>query len=64
MTHQHPQIPLRGGYFLKEDVALFDAPFFSMTAAEAGAMDPQQRMALETAFHALEDGTYPLKYDL
>lgn len=24
----------QGGYFLKDDIATFDAPFFSMTAAE------------------------------
>nr|POE87423.1 reducing polyketide synthase hmp8 [Quercus suber] len=29
----------RGGYFLKEDVGLFDAPFFSMTAAEGMRFD-------------------------
>lgn len=31
-----------GGNFLKEDVGLFDAPFFSLTAQEATSMDPQQ----------------------
>lgn len=28
----------RGGYFLKQDPALFDAPFFNITRAEAEAM--------------------------
>lgn len=26
---------VRGAYFLKEDLSLFDAPFFNMTSAEA-----------------------------
>lgn len=30
-----------GGNFLKEDLGLFDAPFFSLTAQEATSMDPQ-----------------------
>lgn len=30
---------VRGGNFLKEDIALFDAPFFSITAKEAHAME-------------------------
>ena len=50
------QIPLRGAHFLEEDLAVFDAPFFSITSAEAVSMDPQQRMLLETAYRALENG--------
>ncbi|TGO26315.1 hypothetical protein BPAE_0062g00360 [Botrytis paeoniae] len=34
-------IPLRGGSFLKEDLGVFDTPFFSITPAEAACMDPQ-----------------------
>ena len=50
----------KGGYFLKEDVGLFDAPFFSMTQGEANAMDPQHRMLLEIAYESLEDAGIPL----
>ncbi|KAI0896065.1 hypothetical protein F4806DRAFT_502417 [Annulohypoxylon nitens] len=44
----------RSGHFLKDDVSAFDAPFFKITAQEAHAMDPQQRMALELSYEALE----------
>jgi acyl transferase domain-containing protein len=38
-----------------EDVARFDASFFDIAPVEAIRMDPQQRIFLETAWHALED---------
>ncbi|KAL8949407.1 MAG: hypothetical protein Q9222_004476 [Ikaeria aurantiellina] len=47
-------IPIRGGHFIREDLGAFDASFFSITPAEAAAMDPAQRMLLETAYHAFE----------
>jgi acyl transferase domain-containing protein len=46
----------RGGNFMKGDVIGFDAPFFSITAKEAHAMDPQQRIALELTYEGLENG--------
>ena len=50
------QLNVRGGHFIKEDLACFDAPFFSITPAEAECMDPQHRWALETTYRALENG--------
>jgi acyl transferase domain-containing protein len=50
------QMPVRNGHFLKEDLGAFDAPFFSITATEAAGLDPQQRILLETAYRALENG--------
>lgn len=45
----------RGGHFLEGDLSRFDPAFFSISAAEAEAMDPQQRMVLMAAYHALEN---------
>jgi acyl transferase domain-containing protein len=36
----------------------FDAGFFGVTPREAELLDPQQRVFLECAWHALEDGGY------
>jgi acyl transferase domain-containing protein len=38
-----------------DDIELFDAGFFGYPAHEAALMDPQQRLFLEQAWHALED---------
>ncbi|KAL8717594.1 MAG: hypothetical protein Q9225_005174 [Loekoesia sp. 1 TL-2023] len=45
----------RGGHFLEQDVAAFDANFFGIPPSEANAMDPQQRLQLESAYEALEN---------
>jgi acyl transferase domain-containing protein/NADPH:quinone reductase-like Zn-dependent oxidoreductase/acyl carrier protein len=37
------------------NVALFDAEFFGYSPREASLMDPQHRLFLETAWHAMED---------
>ncbi|TEY78486.1 hypothetical protein BOTCAL_0048g00120 [Botryotinia calthae] len=54
--------PVRGGHFIKEDLGVFDAKFFSITPAEAAAMDPAQRILLETTFRALENSGIPLEH--
>ncbi|KAI0540917.1 polyketide synthase PksD [Xylaria digitata] len=51
----------RGAHFLKEDPTSFDAPFFSISSNEAASMDPQQRMLLETAYHAMENAGIPVE---
>ena len=52
---------VKGGHFLKENVKVFDAPFFSITPNEAKMMDPQQRMLLEVTYEAFENGKrYPI----
>src|SRR3569833_3208384 len=42
----------RGGHFLEGDIAAFDAPFFSISPAEALSMDPMQRILLVVVFVA------------
>lgn len=46
---------------MKEDLGLFDAPFFGINDADAKAMDPQQRLALETVYRALENAGLPIE---
>ncbi|KAI1113668.1 hypothetical protein F5Y14DRAFT_441759 [Nemania sp. NC0429] len=45
----------KGGHFLKQDPAVFDAPFFSITAKEAATMEPEHRLTLETSYRAFEN---------
>lgn len=49
--------PLAGGYL--KDLSSFDAEFFGISPVEAANMDPQQRIALELAWRALEDAGLP-----
>ncbi|WP_051385882.1 type I polyketide synthase [Actinokineospora inagensis] len=46
-------LPRWGGFL--DDIAGFDAGFFGISPIEARQMDPQQRLALEVAWSALED---------
>ncbi|WP_346660113.1 SDR family NAD(P)-dependent oxidoreductase [Streptomyces sp. WMMB303] len=48
----------RWGGFLSA-VDTFDSRFFRMSPPQARAMDPQERLFLETAWAALEDAGYP-----
>ncbi len=52
----YPQISVRAGNFVRENLGAFDAPFFTISPREAECMDPQHRRMLEVAYHALEDG--------
>jgi polyketide synthase PksL len=48
--------PRRGGFL--SDAAQFDPLFFNISGREAEVTDPQQRLFLEEAYHALEDAGY------
>jgi acyl transferase domain-containing protein len=54
------QTSTRGGHFLKQDLAAFDAPFFSISPAEAKSMDPMQRILLEVVYEAVENAGIPM----
>ncbi|KAF5606225.1 polyketide synthase [Fusarium subglutinans] len=59
-NNKHQKWNGKGGHFLSDDVAAFDAPFFSLTAKEASAMDPMQRWTLESTYHAFENAGLPV----
>ncbi len=48
---------VRGGYL--KDIKGFDAEFFALSKLEADNIDPQQRMALELTWEALENARIP-----
>ncbi|KAI2787681.1 Highly reducing polyketide synthase sdnO [Penicillium oxalicum] len=51
----------KSGYFLQQDIGAFDAKFFNIASYEAHAMDPQQRILLETTYEALENAGVSLE---
>lgn len=54
-------LPVKGGYMLKQDPYAWDAAFFNITAAEAIAFDPKQRIAMEVAYEAFENAGMALQ---
>lgn len=58
-TFYHPEATHHGttnatkSYFLEEDVAQFDAGFFNIQPMESEAIDPQQRLLMETVYDSL-----------
>ncbi|KAK1977274.1 beta-ketoacyl synthase [Colletotrichum cereale] len=52
---------VKDGYFLKQDIGHFDAPFFSTTAKEAASMDPVKRLLLEVSYESIEDAGIPVE---
>ncbi|MFI5778568.1 polyketide synthase Pks13 [Nocardia sp. NPDC051570] len=49
----------RGGYLAQDVVKNFDAEFFAISPLEVERMDPQQRLALELTWEALEHARIP-----
>ncbi|KAK3343522.1 fatty acid synthase S-acetyltransferase [Lasiosphaeria hispida] len=60
-SNSYNKVQCRGGYFIDEDPAVFDAPFFSVTAKEAASMDPMQRWTLEASYRAFENAGIPVE---
>lgn len=50
------QFTFKGAHFLTGNIAAFDAEFFSMSATESSSTDVQQRILLEVAYEAVENG--------
>lgn len=50
------QFQVKGGHFLAENPLAFDAGFFNVNKTEVLSLDPQQRVTLESVYHALENG--------
>ncbi|MDL9937651.1 polyketide synthase Pks13 [Gordonia sp. ABSL1-1] len=57
MTEVLDKRNLRGGYL--DDVKSFDADFFQMSPREVEMVDPQQRLAMELTWEALEHAHIP-----
>ncbi len=51
-----PHLNIKAGYL--NEIDKFDAPFFGIPPTEATFIDPNQRMALEVAWEAMEDAGY------
>lgn len=63
-THQYKaqlmsNICTQGGFI--PDIACFDRQFFGISPNEAKQMDPQQRLALQEAWHCIEDANIDIK---
>ncbi|OTA84031.1 hypothetical protein M434DRAFT_36551 [Hypoxylon sp. CO27-5] len=62
-NHPNPEkkgtINSQGGYFLSQNLEMFDPGFFDMTRKEAETMDPIQRLLLECSYEALENAGIP-----
>jgi len=55
------QFTFKGAHFLTGNIAAFDSEFFSMSATESNSTDIQQRILLEVAYEAVENGK-PIHY--
>lgn len=56
-VYNHPDYVLAGQ--VCDDVDKFDAAFWGIGKLEAEIMDPQHRVFMEVAWHAIEDSGYP-----
>lgn len=63
--HPDPNAPgainQKGGHFIDQNITDFDAGFFGISSLEAEALDPQQRVVLETSWEAVENAGIPMQ---
>jgi acyl transferase domain-containing protein len=50
----HGSIKTKHGYFLDENIRVFDPQFFGMSPAEAENIDPQHRLLMENVYETVE----------
>ncbi|WYZ35340.1 hypothetical protein EsH8_I_001616 [Colletotrichum jinshuiense] len=57
----HGSTNVKHAYLLEEDHRVFDHNFFGISPKEAEAMDPQQRVLLETVYEGVESAGYSMQ---
>ncbi|KUJ22238.1 BcPKS5, polyketide synthase [Mollisia scopiformis] len=57
----HGATDATNAYFIEEDVNQFDSTFFNIQPAEAEAIDPQQRLLMETVYDSISAGGQPIE---
>ncbi|KAI5462039.1 hypothetical protein BGZ63DRAFT_463158 [Mariannaea sp. PMI_226] len=60
-SQHHGSSNVKHAYLLDDDPRVFDRDFFSINPKEAEAMDPQQRILLETVYEGLESAGYSIQ---
>ena len=58
----HGSVKTKKGYFLEENIRVFDPEFFGLSPAEAENIDPQQRLLLENMYEAIESAGLCLEH--
>jgi len=57
----HGGMRTKDGYFLEENIRVFDPQFFNILPAEAESIDPQHRILLESMYEAMESAGLTLE---
>ncbi|KAK2591733.1 Polyketide synthase 19 [Conoideocrella luteorostrata] len=60
-SQHHGSANVKHAYLLDEDPRAFDRDFFAINPKEAEAMDPQQRILLETVYEGVESAGYSIQ---
>lgn len=56
----HGRSNVQHTYLLDDDISAFDAEFFGVKPVEARAVDPQQRILMETVYESLESACFTI----